>query len=130
MPKTIKLTKGYETLVDDDDYDKLISLGSFHISQTGYAIVKIAGKNVRLHRIINNTPEDMMTDHINRNRLDNRKANLRSVNAAANAQNGAGRVHWIYKLPKGITFDKSRNKYLVHRPTRRFDTLEQALGAI
>ena len=41
----------------------------------------------RLHRLICNTPEGMVTDHINGDSLDNRKSNLRVCTNAENARN-------------------------------------------
>lgn len=40
-----------------------------------------------MHRIINNTPEDLITDHVNGDGIDNRKKNLRSCTYAQNCQN-------------------------------------------
>ena len=40
-----------------------------------------------MHRLINNTPKNMLTDHINRDKLDNRKCNLRSGNKSLNSIN-------------------------------------------
>jgi hypothetical protein len=91
MAKTIPLTQGAVTLVDDDDYDLLISIGKWHLSDTGYAVnrSRFNGKKrtIRMHRVVNITPKAYFTDHINRNRLDNRKENLRTVNHRENMQN-------------------------------------------
>ena len=40
-----------------------------------------------MHQIINNTPEGMFTDHINHDRTDNRRYNLRTVTRQQNQQN-------------------------------------------
>jgi hypothetical protein len=40
-----------------------------------------------MHRLINNTPDGLETDHINRNRLDNRRKNLKSVTYQENQFN-------------------------------------------
>ena len=88
-----------------------------------------------MHRVINKTPKLLLTDHINRNGLDNRKSNLRSVNYKQNAFNTG--------LPKnntsgvrGVVWDKNnckwqaqimvdqRNKFL-----GRFKKLEDAIQA-
>lgn len=83
------LTNGACTLVDDDDYGWVIEhIWCFH---TGYAArkIKINGKLKRIfmHRLINHTPANLETDHINGDKLDNRKTNLRSCDNARNQQN-------------------------------------------
>lgn len=69
------LGKGKSTKVDDDDYEKYNHL-VWHLSDTGYAVRK-SGKTVRLHRLIMDCPEGMVIDHLNGDKLDNRKSNLR-----------------------------------------------------
>lgn len=44
-------------------------------------------KMLILHRYIMNCPDNMETDHINRNTLDNRKQNLRNVESIINKRN-------------------------------------------
>ena len=108
MAKTIPLTRGAVALVDDDDYDLLISIGKWHLSDTGYAVIrrKLNGnyKTIRMHRVVNKTPIDKITDHLNNNRLDNRKANLRSATHKQNAQN---------RRVKGYTWDSYKGKWIV-----------------
>lgn len=46
-----------------------------------------APQRIFLHRLINNTPPRLHTDHINHDTLDNRRSNLRTVTAAENNLN-------------------------------------------
>ncbi len=93
--KQIPLTKGKFALVDDEDFERLNKLRWFY-SDGGYAhtsvfMGKVEGKyktnHIRMHRFINNTPDGFITDHINGDKLDNRKENLRTVNKSQNARN-------------------------------------------
>lgn len=91
--KEIPLTKGYKTIVDDEDYDFLMRW-RWHavIAHSVYAerCERPRGgkiKHIMMHRVINNTPDGMETDHINGNGLDNRRSNLRSVTKNQNQWN-------------------------------------------
>jgi hypothetical protein len=78
-----------------------------------YPTAKINGKNKYLHRIIMpNDNKDLVTDHINRNPLDNRKCNLRIVNQSVNCTNRSlsSKNKTGYK---NIWFSKERNRYIV-----------------
>lgn len=138
MAKTKKIllrNTGNYAVVDADDYDRIAAFGAWYENDSGYAIKKtrIKGKNVciRMHKVINDTPDGLVTDHINDNRLDNRKSNLRSVGQMINSWNSKsmGRPHTKYDLPSGVSYDKSRNKYVAVKTIRkRFDTLEEAVN--
>lgn len=124
---------GHYAIVDDDDYERVDRFSPWYETDSGYAIKKtrINGKNIsiRMHSLINNTPKGLVTDHINGNRLDNRKSNLRSVSQLINNWNRE-KVdrHVKYELPSGITYDKNRKKYVASMTVRkRFDTLDEAI---
>lgn len=88
--KTITLRHGQTTIVDDDDYEELnqFKWGTTH---NGYAyrrkVINGVSRRILMHRVVNQTPDGLSTDHINRDKLDNRKSNLRSATNSLNMLN-------------------------------------------
>lgn len=84
----ITLSNGKNTLVDSEYYGWL-NRWTWHEHGSGYSIRRIGnpGKIIWMHRLINDTPGGFETDHINRNRLDNRQSNLRTVTRSENILN-------------------------------------------
>ena len=99
-----KKANGKSVLVDDDDYEKFNHL-RWHLSDTGYAVRRCNGETYRLHRLIMKCPEDMVVDHKNGDKLDNRKANLRICTQEENTR-------YRHNI-KGYSFDKSKNSFIV-----------------
>lgn len=64
---------------------------TWFLDNTGYAQCVISGKKIRFHNFILNKNENQVIDHINQNKLDNRRENLRAVSCAINAQNISNR---------------------------------------
>jgi hypothetical protein len=82
---------GKFALVDPADYP-LVARHSWHYRE-GYAITKIDGKEVRMHRfIMNETDPEVIIDHKDRNRLNNTRKNLRKYNRVQNANNRSDNV--------------------------------------
>ncbi len=109
--KTIPLTQGKVAIVDDEDYDYLMQW-KWHYDR-GYARRKyrIDGnktKGIFLHRVINKTPKSLFTDHINGNKLDNRKENLRNCTNKQNQRNSRKQLNTSSKY-KGVCFDRQTN---------------------
>ena len=132
--KVLLRNTGHYAIVDEEDFQKVDQFSPWYENDQGYAIKKtrVKGKNlsIRMHALVNDTPKGLVTDHINGDRLDNRKENLRSVGQMINSWNSKniGRKHTVYNLPKGISYDKSKNKYVSTKTIRkRFDTLEEAI---
>mgnify|MGYP001225530451 CR=1 FL=1 len=99
--KEIKLTTGQVTIVDDDDYS-ILSKRSWRIDKDGYVISGSSKNNkkynIRMHRfILELTDPSILSDHKDRNKLNNQRSNLRTCNRSENQKN---------KTPRG------RSKYL------------------
>jgi hypothetical protein len=110
--KEIKLTKGKVTIVDDEDYEYLSQWKwQFNV---GYASrsSSVRGKSCKIymHRIIAHTPMDKETDHINRDKLDNRRKNLRICSSAVNERNKSI-VCTNTSGARGVNWEKGRNKW-------------------
>lgn len=94
--KEIKLNEGKVAIVDDEDYERLMAMGKWRLNKAGYVFRSLCFKNqcgkwstkgFWLHRDILNPPKDMVIDHINGDKLDNRKCNLRICKQAENNRN-------------------------------------------
>lgn len=71
---------------DVDDYYKIKDLAWYENSK-GYIINRKKGNMILLHRFVLDAESDNFVDHINRNRLDNRKQNLRFCTPQENSIN-------------------------------------------
>lgn len=89
-------------LVDDEDWEKVMAYRWF-VTDRGY-IVSSSNKRVRLHRMIAGAQEGQEVDHINGNKLDNRKENLRFVTRYQNNWNVPRRKN-SYSKYKGVHID-------------------------
>jgi HNH endonuclease/AP2 domain len=111
---------GLCTIVDGEDYEKVKGL-TWHLSSHGYASnSKYCGggrknakyKTTKMHRfILGLTSPKPHIDHINGNRLDNRKSNLRIVTQAQNTQNRGLNTNNKSGY-KGVTWSKESNKWV------------------
>lgn len=112
MSKIIKTRKGIEIIVDDEDYERLNKF-TWRIKRDGYPSrnpPKENGKQrvIPMHIEILGKRDGYEIDHINRNKLDNRKENLRFVTHAQNCRNSYNTrgkskykgVAWISRLNK------------------------------
>lgn len=87
MVSYIPLTKGRVALIDTEDYEELVKYKwMYHL---GYARRVEHGKTIHMHRLLMRCPPELEVDHINRNKLDNRKCNLRIVTRQQNMCNKA-----------------------------------------
>ena len=79
-----------EVLIDDED-EYIFQKYKWHINDSGYVVWRGdengEKQTIRLHRLIAQPTKGLVVDHINRNKLDNRKVNLRCVTQAINCRN-------------------------------------------
>lgn len=81
-----KDSKGNKFYVDTDDYEKIKN--RYWYEAHGYFVSDINGKKVFMHRIIMDCEKGKnFVDHINRNKADNRKENLRLATHQQNSWN-------------------------------------------
>lgn len=112
IPLNGKRGVGLFALIDDEDFE-LISSYRWNLDFSGYAVTypRINGrqKTLPMHRLVMGEPKAMQVDHINRNKLDNRKSNLRLCTHAQNMVNvgltkanksGYKGVRWNERLRK------------------------------
>lgn len=135
--KKIELTQGYYAIVDDQDYDELMQWSWGYAG--GYAKRGhwVNGKrvSVRMHRYLMQPPDGMDVDHINRNKLDNRRSNLRVATRSQNMFN-TGLRSTNSSGHKGIVWQKAAQKWqaqiMLHYKNYYlglFDRLEDAVIA-
>lgn len=101
---------GQHFLFDIEDYDKISKL-YWRKETTGYIIAYTGNKYVFMHRLLLDPADNMYVDHINGDKSDNRKSNLRICTAQQSAFNTAKRSNTISRF-KGVTKRKDCNKWI------------------
>lgn len=112
--KEIFLTQGKKAIVDDDMY-KLLNGFEWQYHHSGYAMrnYKMRGKTIMvlMHRQIMIPLKGQMIDHINGNKLDNRKENLRICTSSQNLANSRKHKDGNTSQYKGVYFDKQSGRW-------------------
>ncbi len=132
----IPLTRGLHAIVDAKNFDWLSQykwcVQGARYGNTHYAVRRTNGRKIFMHREIMQPPPGKVVDHINRNGLDNREANLRNCTRLQNLQNrywDAGQSKYRGVSPVG---DKWQAVVGFHGETIYlgvFDTEEEAAKA-
>jgi hypothetical protein len=92
-----------KTGIDIADYI-LAKKEKWHLNTNGY--YRNSKTKVYLHHFILGKLDNMVCDHINRNKIDNRKSNLRHVTRLENNLNNDFVIN-----SKGVYFDKHGNRW-------------------
>lgn len=103
--------KNIEVLIDTEDIEKLKPY-SWRINEKGYIVSDIRRRKVRIHNFIldrDTSNSKIVCDHINRNKLDNRKENLRIITQKENNLNRS-----VIDNAKYYCYRKDRNNFYVY----------------
>ena len=139
--KTIALTKGMVSMVDDSDFEFLnqwkwqASLcGGYYYAKRDEMVDGVKRK-VYMHRLVSGAVPGQLIDHINRLTLDNQRINLRKGTQSQNQANRVVRRDSASGI-KGVDFFSSRGKWRARIRKDRvvhylgyFDTPEEAAVA-
>lgn len=107
-------TSGESFLFDINDYE-LIKNYSWRIGYAGYVVTTLNDDHtvLRMHRLILNTDdEDQLIDHINHDKADNRRSNLRIVTNSQNQMNSRNRQNTSGH--KGISWHIRKRKWIAY----------------
>lgn len=104
--KTINLTRNQVAIVDDKTFD-MLSAHKWSYANNGYAVSRIDGKVICMHRFLVDCPEGMYVDHINRQKLDNRLCNLRIVTPTQSLMNQSKRKN-SKSIFRGVRLSQNR----------------------
>ena len=111
-----KVVTGYDTNMKKFYFDlddlHIVKKYYWSINAQGYAVARNGetGKSIRLHRLITNAPENKQVDHINRERNDNRRSNLRICTRSENSKNRGIRSDNLSGIT-GVFWNKKVNKW-------------------
>lgn len=117
----IPLTQNQYAIIDDEDFAEISkykwfahfdpSSGRYYVGRQ-ISVGKKKQQTIKMHRVILQAKPNEIADHINRNPLDNRRANIRIVTASENNMNRK-----LFKNNssgyRGVTYLSRRQKYQV-----------------
>lgn len=124
MSREIYLSKGFSTIVDDDDFGFLSKLkwcallaSDYKHSGRVYAVRSekfLDGKKrfVYMHRFLTGAMKGQHVDHINGNTLDNRRSNIRACTSGQNSYNQSKRKIKSTSKFKGVSWNTRRKKWV------------------
>lgn len=115
ITKSSKNQNQYFVLVDDNNFEELSKYNWYF--NNGYAMRDVTKNKIKttilMHRLISECPEGLFVDHINGNRLDNRRQNLRFCNYNQNTKNRKKQLGFS-SIYKGVSWFKRDKCWTAH----------------
>lgn len=125
---------GIPFVFDYDDFD-LISSHCWSANAQGYVVTTIDGKLITMHQLVMGPGNDTLIDHINHDKTDNRKCNLRPISGNENQWNSKKASNNTSGVT-GVSWDSSRQRWLASlfcngktHHLGRFDSFDDAVAA-
>jgi hypothetical protein len=107
----------HEVLMDIEDAEKFAHYNvSLYVNDKGYVAFRTRIEGVRrhfyLHRWVMNAPKDMVVDHMEWNKLDNRKSKLRVCTTLENSRHKQSENEY-----RNVFWDKAKEHYYIQLKT-------------
>lgn len=124
MSEVIRISKGFSTIVDDEDFVFLSKMKwcaklAIDYSRSGKVYVMRTEKlpdgnkkNVYIHRLLTGALDGQYVDHINGDTLDNRRSNLRVCTSGENSYNQSKRRINCTSKFKGVSWNTRLKKWV------------------
>lgn len=104
-------SKGERFFIDIEDYEKVYNYCWYKMNN-GYICFKNDNKQFLMHRLITNCEKGLVVDHINHNKADNRRINLRVCGYSDNIKNARVQITASTGI-KYVVWNKQCKKYQV-----------------
>lgn len=126
---------GAQVILDDEDAMRFVGV-RLEVASNGYvAVRKLGCRSQYIHRVIMGAPDGTVVDHINGNKLDNRRSNLRICLQSENCLNHKVDARSTTGVT-GVRWDKHRLQWAAQIavgnrtiPLGRFNEFEEAVAA-
>lgn len=134
IPLGVNAKHGYAIV--DKEFAYLADHYKWCIDNYGYALTQTKSGRFKLHHMVVGKPtKGLVTDHVNRNKLDNRKSNLRQVSYSINninrdisSDNKSGHKNVHYSKRDSKWYVQISRNYKVFN-VGQFNTIENAVNA-
>ncbi|MEM1168561.1 MAG: AP2/ERF family transcription factor [Cyanobacteria bacterium P01_H01_bin.35] len=112
MSKEILITRGKVVIVDEQDYEELSKYKWYLIDGFAARTIKKDDKRttIYMHRVIMDAPMGVSVYHINHNKLDNQRENLRLVKGSARMHRRPSVKH--SSKYRGVYWCKDKRKWI------------------